>query len=234
MKKISTLEKKLGLKIEDKELFQRALTHISYVNENPKTTTSNEKLEFLGDSIISFTVADFLYKNLTELSEGEYTDIRGKLVSREGLAKVGKNLGLGDLVFLSKGEEKIGGRENPTILADTYEAIVGAIYLQSGLKVAKKFIVDTLIKPFLPLLLKKKAYVSAKTRLQEYIQKKYHKLPHYEIISTKGPDHKKEYKVAVFFEDMKIAEGEGTSKKRAEEEAARRALEKIEKKEVEI
>lgn len=231
---LKKLEEKLGIKIENKQLFEDALTHISYLNEHPQVKSSNEKLEFLGDSIISFVVADHLFKNYPDLCEGDYTDIRGKLVCRDTLGKVGSELRLGKFLKLSKGEEKIGGRKKLTILADTYEAVVGAIYLQSGLKEAKKFIQKTLIEPYLSEIIKKRSYLSPKTRLQEYLQKKYHSLPKYKVIKTSGPEHRKVYEVAVFFNKVKLAEGKEYSKKKAEEKAAELALEKIEKKEVEI
>lgn len=231
---LKKLEEIIGIKFEHKALLELAFIHKSYLNENKQIKESNEKLEFLGDSIISFVVADELYRNHPELSEGEYTEIRARLVSTETLGTTAKNLGLGQFLKLSKGEEKSGGRENISILADTYEALVGAIYLQSSISTAKKFIKKTLIKPFLSEIIKTKSYISPKTLLQEYFQKKYHKLPTYNIIKEEGPDHKKKYTVGVYFQNKKIAEGKGFSKKRAEEEAAKNALQKIERKEVEI
>lgn len=236
MKKIKfeKLEKKLKMKIKDKEIFTLALVHVSYLNENPEMGSSNEKLEFLGDSLISFTVAEYLYDRYPELSEGDYTDIRGKLVSRETLGEAAKSLTLGNYLLLSKGEEKIGGRNNPTLLADTYEAIIGAIYLQSGIEEAKAFIKRTLIDPYLKKIIANKEYLPFKTRLQEYLQKKYHALPVYKILETSGPEHRREYKVGVYFRSIELARAKAFSKKKAEEAAAEQAFEKIRKKELEI
>lgn len=236
MKKINfeKLEKKLKIKIKNKEIFTRAFIHVSYLNENPKIKFSNEKLEFLGDSLISFTVAEYLYNHYPELSEGDYTDIRGRLVSKEVLGEAARQLALGNYLLLSKGEEKIGGRNNLTLLADTYEAVTGTIYLQSGMDEVKEFIKRTLIEPYLKKIIVNKEYIPFKTRLQEYLQKKYHALPVYKVLETSGPEHKREYKVGVYFNNVELAQANASSKKRAEEEAAKRALEKIQKKELEI
>ncbi len=232
--KTKELEEKIGVKIEDKQLFSKAFTHRSYLNEDPKINESNEKLEFLGDSIISFVVANYLFRNYPNLSEGDYTDIRAHLVSGETLGKVAKNLKLGKFLKLSKGEEKVGGREKTSILADTYEALVGAIFLQSGLKSAEEFVKRTLINPYLLPMVKNKTYLSPKTLLQEYFQKQKHQLPKYEILKTEGPEHKKVYTIGVFFDQKKLAEGKGRSKKKAEEKAAEKALEKIKSNQLEI
>lgn len=219
---------KLGVSIRDESILSRSLIHRSYLNENKDPSLqSNEKLEFLGDSVLSLITTHYLYENYPLLNEGNYTDIKATIVRTESLAIASKNMGLGKFVVLSKGEEENGGRENTSILADLFEAILGAIYLSEGFEMSRKFVHEKLFNTKLDEIIKSNSYVSAKNRLQEYYQEKYRKLPRYTILAESGPQHEREYRVGVWDDEVMLAEGVGKSKKTAEEVAAEAALAKI-------
>lgn len=227
-KSISLLEKKVKIKFFDRKLVENVFVHRSFLNEHKRSQfPSNEKLEFLGDSVLSLITSIYLYKNFPDLDEGNYTDIKAAVVRTESLAEVAKKLGLGQIVFLSKGEELNGGKENKNILADCFEAFIAAIFIDKGFDTAYSFIVEWLFKDKLTHIVKNKLYLSPKSRLQEYIQARYRKLPLYSIIEEKGPEHKKEFLISVSFDTKILGQGRGASKKEAEEAAAKNALEKM-------
>lgn len=230
MRKLSDLEKTIAVNFKNKTLLENVFIHRSFLNEH-KTfyLPSNEKLEFLGDSVLSLTTSIFLYKNYPDLDEGIYTDIKAAIVRTESLAEVAKKIDLGSLIYLSKGEESNKGKENKNILADCFEALVAALFIDQGFDTAYDFIVNYLFKDTLDYIVTNTLYLSPKSRLQEILQAKYKVLPTYVIESETGPEHKKEFKVAVFYDKTKLGIGESLSKKEAEESAAKNALANIKK-----
>jgi len=209
----------------NKDLLTTALTHRSALNEQTSTSTqSNERMEFLGDAVLELITTKFLYDNHPEEQEGILTAYRSALVKTETLASVSLEIGLGEELFMSKGEEATGGRTNIGILADSFEALLGAMYLDRGYDTASNFLVEHLF-PKLKEIKEKKLYRDGKSLLQEVVQAKSLKAPQYEVLSEEGPDHDKEFTVAVFVDDKKIGEGRGRSKQVAQQDAARQALE---------
>ena len=228
MSKYHTLLKKLNLSFNNQEILENAFIHRSYLNEHKKFhLPSNEKLEFLGDSVLSLVTTIFLYRNYPLLDEGNYTDIKASIVRTESLAEVGKKIELGDYLYLSKGEQLQSGKDNKNILADCFEALIGAIFLDQGFEVTYKFIADHLFKDKLNYIVDNKLYLSPKSRLQEYVQANFKVLPNYKTIKETGPEHQKFFSVATFIKTRQISEGSGNSKKAAEEEAAQNALKKL-------
>ncbi|MDH7476542.1 MAG: ribonuclease III [Microgenomates group bacterium] len=222
------LEKKIGITFTNKKLLENVLVHRSFLNEHKKfPLPSNEKLEFLGDSVLSLVTSIYLYKNYPTLDEGSYTDIKAAIVRTESLAETASLLGLGKFIYLSKGEEINGGRTNKNILADTFEALVAAIFIDKNFETAYRFIVKFLFGKKLDYIIKNKLYLSPKSRLQEYAQSRFKRLPEYKIIEEKGPEHKKNFFVAVYLNGRQLATGSGHSKKEAEETAAKKAIERI-------
>jgi len=223
------LEKKINIFFTNRKLANNVFVHRSFLNEHKNSELpSNEKLEFLGDSVLSLITSIYLYKNFPDLDEGTYTDIKASVVRTESLAKLAEILELGKIVFLSKGEELNKGRVNRNILADCLEALIAAIFIDKGFDVAYAFIVEWLFKDKLDYIVKNKLYLSPKSRLQEYCQARYRKLPIYTTLEEKGPEHKKEFLISVSFDTDALGHGKGASKKEAEEAAAKNALEKIE------
>lgn len=219
---------KIGVKFDQIDIFSKALVHRSYLNEHKELAlASNEKLEFLGDSVLSLVTTKYLFTEYPEYNEGDYTDIKATIVRTESLADAARILDLGRYLMLSRGEEENGGRNNTSILADTFESIIGIIYLEKGLDQAEKFIIDFLFSDTLKKIIETKAYLSSKNQLQEYYQEKFRKLPKYEIIDELGPSHDRTYIVGVFDDGRMLGKGQGRSKKSAEEEAARQANENI-------
>lgn len=225
---IQNLEKKIGISFKDKELLRSAFVHRSYLNEN-KTFKfpSNEKLEFLGDSVLSLITSIYLFRTYPDLQEGDYTDIKASIVKTESLYEVAKSLSLGDYLFLSKGEDDNKGRESTSILADCFEAVLATIFLDQGFETAYDFVVKFLFADKLDAVVESKAYLSSKNRLQEYWQEKYRTLPVYKLIKEDGPEHHKRYTVGVYHKSKLLGEGEGWSKKSAEEKAAKLALKEL-------
>lgn len=220
------LEKELSLVFKNKEVLKTAFIHRSFLNENHDCTlSSNERLEFLGDAVLEFIVSKFLYEHFTEKKEGDLTAFRSALVCTETLSKISLKLGFGKYLFLSKGEEATGGRERPYILANTFEAFLGAIYLDLGIVKARDFIKRFLL-PELNIIISNGSFKDAKSRLQEIAQEKVNVTPHYEVLAEEGPDHDKCFLVGVFLQNKKIAEGRGKSKQKAEQESAVNALKK--------
>lgn len=230
MKDVELFEKEAGIGFKDKTLLKQAFTHRSYLNENPETDLQhNERLEFLGDAVLELIVTESLYKNYKDKPEGELTMWRAALVNARMLAEVAKELNLGDYLFLSQGEAKEQGKARDYILANAMEAVIGALYLDQGLKVCKK-IIEQYVLSKLPHVLEEKLFEDAKSRFQELAQEKTGITPAYTVLKEWGPDHEKHFRVGVSLEKDLVAEGEGTSKQEAEQAAARAALQKHERK----
>ncbi len=225
---LETLESALQITFKDKKLLQNVFIHRSYLNEHKSfELPSNEKLEFLGDSVLSLITSIYLYKHFPDLAEGDYTDIKASIVRTESLAEVSSNLQLGTYLYLSKGEEQGMGRSNTNILADTFEALVAVIFIDQGFDKAYDFVLSHLFEHKLEHIVKNKLYLSPKSRLQEFIQAKHKVLPIYKTLEELGPEHKKMFNVAVTLEETVLGMGTGSSKKHAEEAAAKNALEKM-------
>lgn len=206
----------------NKDLLETALTHKSYLNEHPEVKESNERLEFLGDAILEFVITETLYKSFPDKQEGYLTALRSNLVNTQNLSEIAKKLNIGGLIHLSKGEEDGGGRENPSLLADTVEAIIGALYLDQGLTEVEEFIKANLITEIPDKVTK--PLKDPKSRFQEYIQAKGYPAPKYKVLRETGPDHDRDFVVQVKVEDRVMGEGTGKSKSQAEQEAAKKAL----------
>lgn len=213
----------LGVKFNNLDLLTQALTHRSYLNENARVTVSNERLEFLGDSVLSLLTSQELFARFPLYPEGELTNMRSALVQTRTLAKIAKNLNLGESLLMSKGEERSGGRENISILADAFEAVLGAVFLDSGLETARLF----LGKHLFPLIDTIQIY-DFKSKLQELVQEKEKVAPTYQVVKETGPDHDKLFTVIVLAGRRELGQGEGKSKQEAEQEAARIALSTLE------
>ena len=224
MEDFSLLEKKLGIKFKDKDLLTQAFVHRSYLNENPDfRLDQNERLEFLGDAVLELVVTEHLYKDYPNKAEGELTNWRAALVNAKMLAIIAEELGLNDFLLLSRGEAKELGKARQYILANTFEAFVGAVYLDLGYDESDKFIKKYLFKK-LPEIIKNGLYKDSKSKFQEEAQDKEGITPVYKVVKEWGPDHKKKFTVGVFLGDNMVAEGEGYSKQEAEEAAAKEAL----------
>ncbi len=217
---------KTALQDSTNTIYQTAFTHRSFLNESPKLTESNERLEFLGDSVLSFIVSGYLYDKRPSDAEGDLTNLRSYLVKTPSLAKAAKNLHLGEYLKLSKGEEMSGGRENVQLMANTYEALVGAIFLNDGLDIVKDFIYQTLL-PLFQKEINSGPPKDAKSQLQEISQNQTKQSPSYKIIKTQGPDHARKFTIGVFLRGKQLGEGTGLSKQIAEEAAASQALDRL-------
>jgi ribonuclease-3 len=225
MKNFAILEKSLGLEFKNRDLLIEAFCHRSYLNEHPDFyLPHNERLEFLGDAVLELIVTEYLYKKYPEKNEGELTNWRAALVNAKILGEVARELGFNDFLLLSKGEEKETGKARLYILANTFEALIGAIYLDQGYEVAKKFVEKNLIERKLPEIIEKGLFKDPKTRFQEEAQERVKITPTYKVLEEWGPDHAKHFIVGVFLGNELVAKGEGTSKQEAEEEAAKNAL----------
>lgn len=223
MKDLSKLEKKLNIKFNNQDLLLQALVHRSYLNENPKFRLDhNERLEFLGDAVLELIVTEYLYNHYSN-PEGELTNWRAALVNAHILSKIATGLGFNDYVLLSRGETKDTGRARQYILANAFEAIIGAIYLDQRLKKTKEFINQYVIS-HLPEILKEGAYRDAKSIFQEEAQERAGITPTYEVLKEWGPDHAKHFLVGVFLNSELVAQGEGASKQEAQLEAAKEAI----------
>lgn len=219
---------KLNVKFKDPKILAQVFYHRSYLNEVKLDIQSNERLEFLGDSVLSLLITEHLYLSRPNDAEGELTALRAYIVKTKSLSQAAKNLNLGSYLLFSKGEELGGGRENPQLLANTYEALLGAIYLDLGLDTAKSVIRETLLS-FFKSELEGGAPKDAKSSLQEIVQEKFKQSPKYKIIQTSGPDHAKQFIVAVYIGEKEMGQGRGGSKQIAEEQSALQALQKLTK-----
>ncbi|MBC8569256.1 ribonuclease III [Zongyangia hominis] len=217
------LEKVIGYSFENAKYLQIALSHTSYVNEVKKGAVSNERQEFLGDAVLSIVVSDYLFKHYSHLPEGELTKLRASLVCEKSLCEFAHMIGLGQYLYLGRGEELMGGRERPSILADAFEALIAAIYLDGGMEHAKRFILGFVKKQVEKE--KKVFFKDYKTTLQEIIQQNKEEQLSYVLVQESGPDHDKHFVVEVHLNSNVIGKGEGRSKKDAEQMAAKEALE---------
>lgn len=225
---LTELEKAIDVTFKDRQLLENVFIHRSYLNEHKQYhLPSNEKLEFLGDSVLSLITSIYLYKKFPHLEEGDYTDIKAAIVRTESLAEAGKKLELGNYLMLSKGEEYGQGRNNINIIADCFEALVAAIFIDHNFDAAYTFVLKYLFEDKLEYIVENKLYLSPKSRLQEIIQAKHKILPLYKILEEKGPEHMKEFTVAVYLNKDLLGTGTGNSKKQAEELAAKNALAKF-------
>lgn len=229
MTDVDSLFKKLDLKIKDRNLINQAFIHRSYLNEAKEKIQSNERLEFLGDSILSFLVSRYVFLKYPKLPEGELTNLRSSVVKTLTLSQIAKELDLGSCLKMSRGEEEGGGRTNPSILADTFEAFLGAIFLDTGLKSAES-IIEKYLFTLIPKIYKDKTYKDAKSSFQELVQEKIKQSPIYKVTREMGPDHAKEFTVIATVNSQNWGEGTGRSKQEAEQNAAIAALEKWKKK----
>ncbi len=216
-------EKKLGFSFKNKDLLIQALTHRSFLNENSKFKISNERLEFLGDSVLSLLTSTKLFTLFPNFPEGQLTNLRSTLVRTETLAQTAQKLDLGSFMLISVGEEKSGGRKNESLLANLFEAVLGAIYLDLGLERAEQFLEKTLFIKIKSVAQSPTVY-DFKSRLQEVTQEKTQASPQYKVVSETGPDHNKIFTVKVYLKDKILAQGKGKSKQEAQQDAAKIAL----------
>jgi ribonuclease-3 len=220
----SDFENKVGISFKNKDLLKQAFIHRSYINENAGTGLShNERLEFLGDAVLELVVTDFLYRKYPGYAEGELTALRSALVNAIIISEIASKIGMNDYLLLSKGESKDNGKARQYILANTYEALVGAIYLDEGYDIANKFITETLL-PHTEEIVAKKLWRDSKSLVQEKAQEYVNVTPMYKVLNETGPDHDKHFTVGIYFGKDLIAEGKGKSKQEAEQKAAEAAL----------
>ncbi len=213
-------------KFKNQKLFTQAFTHRSYLNESREATESNERLEFLGDSILSFVISQHLYKTYPEFNEGILTNLRSLLVNTKSLASMAKTLEFGNYLMLSKGEEDSKGRENQSLLADCLEAYIGALFLDQGIEKVTEFLIATII-PQADAIIQKKTFKDPKSILQEFVQARKQNSPFYKVLDEEGPAHSKTFTIGVYVGDELMGTGKGKSKQIAQEDAAEQALEKL-------
>lgn len=226
--KLKQLQETIGYHFQNPELLKHALIHSSYINEHHmKRFENNERLEFLGDAVLELASSDFLYRNFPEKPEGELTKTRASIVCEPTLAFCARAIGLGDYLYLGKGEESEGGRNRDSITSDALEAVIGAIYLDSGFANAKEFINKFIMND----LEHKKLFYDSKTILQEIVQGRTSAPLSYELVKEEGPDHRKTFYVNVLISGQPVAEGQGRTKKSAEQMAAYHAILKLKEKE---
>ena len=226
MPDFSPILTRLNIKFKDPKLLEQAFTHRSYLNEIKLDLLSNERLEFLGDSVLSLVVSSCLFIGRTNDNEGDLTNLRAYIVKTKSLSQVAQKLQLGKYLKLSHGEELGGGRDNPQLLANTYEALLGAIFLDQGLSETGRVIESTLL-PLFEKEIKAGPPQDSKSRLQELIQEKFKVSPFYKILKTHGPDHAKQFTVGVFIQGKKQGEGTGSSKQAAEDQSAKQAVKRL-------
>ena len=222
----SELAQSLGISFKDPAKLEQALYHRSILNEAPEDIESNERLEFLGDAVLGLVISERLFKDYPDLSEGKLSQIRAILVRWDALANAAERISLGDYLVLGKGEEMSGGRKRPSNLAGALEALIGAAYLDGGLRVAQKLVLK-LLKPDLDEIAAQGFSADSKSELQHLAQTRWREIPHYGLISSEGPDHAKLFTVEVSVGDQVMGRGQGRNKKQAELNAARQALETL-------
>jgi ribonuclease-3 len=221
MEDLEVLEQQLGYTFKDKQLLIEALTHKSY-----KQRYDNERLEFLGDAVLDLVVGEYLYKKFSKSNEGNLSKIRASLVNEAGFNKLANALNLGKYIYLSNAEENNGGREKPSLLSNAFEAIMGAIYLESGLETVEKIAIELIEKNHKDISLNS-LFRDFKTSLQELTQARFGITPEYKVLSSRGPDHLKEFEVGVYIDSKEYAKAIGKSKKIAQQESAKQALNKL-------
>ncbi len=214
----------LNLSVTNEHLVRNAFVHRSYLNESADFTESNERLEYLGDAVLELVTSAYLYDKYPDFQEGMLTNVRAALVRTESLADVAKSLGFATLLLMSKGEESTGGRLNPSILADTFEAFLGALYLDQGYEVCKNLLLTHLLS-HTDTVLSSQTYKDNKSLLQEIAQSRYKATPNYNLVSETGPDHDKQFIMQVMIGDTAYSQGSGKSKQAAQEDAAKHTLE---------
>lgn len=225
---LTALESKLGFEFENKDILHEALTHRSYLNENPGWELDhNERLEFLGDAVLELVVTDHLYHHY-RLPEGELTNLRAAIVRGEMLARIAEELGLDAHMLMSHGERKDTGKARQYILANAVESVIGALYLDQGYQ-ATKVLIDRLIIAKLPEVVAQGLHIDSKSRFQELAQEKFRITPRYDVLRESGLDHAKEFVVGAFLRDRKLGEGAGSSKQEAQQNAAKAALAELQK-----
>lgn len=219
-----SFEKKIGYTFKNRTLIEQAFTHRSYLNENRgEARDHNERLEFLGDAVLELAVTEYLYAKYPEKPEGDLTAYRAALVNTQSISESATKLGMNDYLLLSRGEAKDTGRARQIILANAFEAMIGALYLDGGYEVAGKFIADQLFHKT-DEVVAKRLWQDAKSRFQEIAQELTSVTPRYELLSQSGPDHNKSFVVGAYIGSEKVATGEGRSKQEAEQDAAQKAL----------
>ncbi len=223
----NNLREKIGLKWNNEDFLHMALTHGSYAYEKKEISYNNQRLEFLGDAVLELVVSEYLYKTCSTGTEGELTKYRASIVCETSLARVARELGLGTVLYMGRGEERSGGRGRPSILADAFEALLGAIYMDNGLEAAREFALDRL-KTVIGDVLEGRVDRDYKTDLQEILQKKSGCPVNYVILKEEGPAHDKYFTAGVVFMGRQMGTGTGHSKKEAEQQAARNALGNLE------
>lgn len=222
---LKALEGILGSAFHDRTHLLTAMTHRSYLNENREAKQEhNERYEFLGDAVLELIVTDFLFNKFPEKPEGELTAVRAALVNTNTLSDAARELGVNEYLLLSRGEARDSGRARQYILANTFEAIVGAIYLDRGYDAAKQFVAEQLFKKTEEIV-EKRLWQDSKSRFQELAQEHANVTPSYRVLSQEGPDHDRVFTIGVFLGDEQIAEGSGNAKQEAEQQAAERAIE---------
>jgi len=223
IREFNSFEKKVGFVFEDKALLQLAFTHRSFVNENRQLTEHNERLEFLGDAVLELAVTEHLFSKFPDKAEGELTAVRAALVNTQSISSAAKKLGMNDYLLLSKGEANDTGRARQYILANTFEAFIGALHLDQGYASSSVFIANTLFDN-VDEIVEKKLWQDAKSKLQELAQEHMSITPNYKSVSEIGPDHNKVFTIGVMFDEVEIAQGSGKSKQEAQQDAAQKAL----------
>lgn len=223
---LESFETSIGVKFKDQGLLAQAFYHRSYLNEAKHIKESNERLEFLGDAVLSFLTSRFLYKTFPQYPEGTLTNIRSSLVKTTTLGAIGKELSFGDLLQVSKGEAESGGRKNPSLLADCFEAFLGALYLDQGIDAAQKFL-ETVLFPRTEEIVKTKSYIDFKSFLQEITQEMHKISPTYIVTKSEGPDHDRTFTIESSLLGKTLGSGTGKSKQEAEQAAAKNSLEQM-------
>lgn len=208
---------------KNKKLFEQAFTHRSYLNETREKLSSNERLEFLGDSIVSFVVSQYLYTSFPQFEEGALTNIRSLMVNTKSLAGIARELDFGSYLRLSKGEEESKGRQNQSLLADCFEGFVGALFIDQGIDAVIDFLKIVLL-PKASVIIQNKSFKDPKSLLQELVQSRRLNSPMYKVLNEFGPAHSKRFRIGAYVDNKLISEGEGKSKRDAEENAAQKAL----------
>ncbi len=220
---VKILQKRLDYQFKDQDLIIEALTHKSY-----KKPYNNERLEFLGDAVLDLIVGEYLYHKFPNVAEGELSKLRASLVNEKGFEKLAQILNLGEHIYISLAEENNKGREKPSLLSNAFEALMGALYLEAGLQKSKEVCIDLLNQAY-PIIDMNAVFRDFKTTLQELTQAKFGETPEYKLIRAYGPDHKKEFEMAVVVQDKEISRATGKSKKEAQQASAKIALETLKK-----